>query len=56
MKIRSYWYDINRPVPGHGHKYTKYKRSPSITVVVCIEEHFSNNWSSMEKVSNTEAK
>ena len=56
MKIRSYWYDINRPVPGHGHKYTKYKRSPSITVVVCIEEHLSNNWSSMEKVSNTEAK
>ena len=25
MKNRSYIYDINRPRPRHGHKYTKYK-------------------------------
>ena len=55
MKIRSYRYDINRPAPGHNHKYSKYKRSPSITVAICIEKHLSNNWSSIEKVSNTEA-
>ena len=25
MKNRSHRYDINRPRPKHGHKYTKYK-------------------------------
>ena len=25
MKNRSHRYDINRPSPRHGHKYTKYK-------------------------------
>ena len=27
MKNRSYRYDINIPMPGHGNKYTKYKMS-----------------------------
>ena len=30
MKNRSHKYDINRPKPRHGHKYTKYKICLSI--------------------------
>ena len=26
MERRSHKYDINRPRPGHGYKYTKYKK------------------------------
>ena len=37
LKIRSYRYDINRPMPGHGRKYTKYKRSLGIMMVICIK-------------------
>ena len=36
MKNRSHRYDINRPIPRHGHKYTKYKMCLSIMVVICI--------------------
>ena len=42
MKNRSYRYDINRPRPIHGHKYTKYKMSHSKMMVICIEQHLSN--------------
>ena len=28
IKNRSHRYDIYRPRPGHGHKYTKYKMIP----------------------------
>ena len=28
MKNRSHRYDINRPWPRHGHKYSKYKKLP----------------------------
>ena len=36
-------YDINRPRPRHGQKYTKYK------MVICIKQHLSNNWSSIHE-------
>ena len=42
--------DINRPSPRHGHKYTKYKMCLSIMVVViCIKQHLSNIWSSIQE-------
>ena len=44
-------YDINRPWPRHGHKYIKYKKCLSMTMLVCIKQQLSNIWSSThEKV------
>ena len=42
MKNRSQGYDINRPSPSHGHKYTKYIMCLSIMMVICIKQHLSN--------------
>ena len=42
MKNRSQIYDINRPRPRHGCKYTKYKIYLSIMIVICIKQHLSN--------------
>ena len=51
MKNISHRYDINRPRPRHGHKYTKYKMCLTIMMVMCIKQHLSNIWSSInEKV------
>ena len=51
MKNRSQTNDANRPRPRHGHKYTKYKMSLNIVMVICIKQHLSNIWSSVhEKV------
>ena len=53
MKIshRSHRRNINKPNPRHGHKYTKYKICLSIMMVICIKQHLSNIWSSInEKV------
>ena len=33
---------INRPSPTHGHKYTKYKKCPSMMVLMCVRQHLSN--------------
>ena len=56
MKNWSHRYNINRPRPSHGHKYTKYKMCLSIMIATCIKQHLSNIWSSIhEKVDNTEA-
>ena len=56
MKNRSYKYNINRLKPRDGHKYTKYKVSLSIMMVICIKQHVSNTYISIhEKFSNTEA-
>ena len=51
MKNRSQIYDINRPRPRHGHKYTKYKMCISIisNTLATFEAQF------MKKLSNTEA-
>ena len=37
MKNRSQIYNMNRPRPRHGPKYTKYKMCFSITMVTCIK-------------------
>ena len=48
MKMRlkmnniSHRYDINRPWPRHGHKYTKYKMGLSIMMAICIKKNVSN--------------
>ena len=36
MKNRSHKYDINRLRPSHGHRYTKYKMCPSITMLYVL--------------------
>ena len=48
MKHRSQRYDINRPRPRHGHKFTTYKMCLSIMLVICIKEHISNIWDSID--------
>ena len=51
MKSWSQGYDINRPRPRHGHKYTKYKMCLNIMMVICIKQHLCNIWDSIhEKV------
>ena len=37
MKNRLHRYDINRPRPRHGDKYTKYKMCLTTTMVICIK-------------------
>ena len=32
-------YDMNRPRPRHGHKYTKYKMCLSIMMVISLKQH-----------------
>ena len=44
MKNRSYRYDINRPGFRHGSKYSKYKKCPSMMMLVCNKQHLSNIW------------
>ena len=51
VKNTSYRYDINRPRSGYGHNLTKYKVSLSIMMVICIKQHLSSIWNSInEKV------
>ena len=42
MKNRSHRYNINRPRPKHGLKYTKYKRCLSVVMVIYIKQHLNN--------------
>ena len=42
MKKRSFRYDITRPRPRHGHKYTIYKMCLSLMMTICIKQHLSN--------------
>ena len=37
IKGRSHIYDINRPQPRNGHKYTKYKMCVSIVMAICVK-------------------
>ena len=49
IKSRSHRYDIIRPRPRHGHKYTKYKICLNIVLVLCIKQHLSNTESEFKK-------
>ena len=42
MENGSHRYDINRPRPRDGHKYTKCKMCLGIMIVICIEQHLIN--------------
>ena len=56
MKNRPHRCDINRPRSRHGHKYSKYKKCLTMMMLICIKQHLSNIWSSIEeKLRNTEA-
>ena len=41
MKSRSHGYDIKRPLPRHGNKYSKYKLS-QYDDASCIKQQLSN--------------
>ena len=45
MKNTSHRYDINRTRFSHEHKYSKYKKHLSMTMLTCITQHLSNIWS-----------
>ena len=42
MKNRLCRYDMNRPRPRYGHKYTKHKMCQRKMMVICIKQHLSN--------------
>ena len=42
LKKKSQRYDINRPSSRHGHKYRKYKKCLSMTMVIFVKQHVSN--------------
>ena len=42
IKNRSHRYEISRPRPTNGYRYTKYKMCLSIMMVICIMQHLSN--------------
>ena len=54
MQNRSHRYDINRPTPRHGHKYSKYKMCLSMMMLRCLKKRLSNIWSSIYEKVNTE--
>ena len=39
IKNTSHRYDINRPRPRHGHKYSKYKKCLIMIMLVSIRQH-----------------
>ena len=41
-KKSSHRFDINRPRSRRGHKYSKYKKCLSITMLICIKQHVNN--------------
>ena len=51
MKIKtiSHRYDVNRPRKRHGHRYSKYKRCLCMMMLICIKQHVSNVWSSIQE-------
>ena len=49
MKNRLHSYDINRPKPRHGLRYTKYKMCHNKMMVICFRKHLNNIWSSTQE-------
>ena len=41
-KNRSHRYDINKPRPRHGQKYSKCKTCLSMIMIICIKQQLSN--------------
>ena len=57
MEVETKWhrYDINRPRWGHGHRYSRYRKSLAMIMLTCIKKHLSNIWSWIHEKVNTEA-
>ena len=54
-KNRLHRYDMNRPRPRPGHKYTKYKMCQSTIMVISIKQNLSKSEAQlMKKLSNTD--
>ena len=55
MKNRSHRYDINRPRPRHGHKYTKQKMCLGIIMFIYVSSNGYGTFEAqfMKKLSNT---
>ena len=48
MENNFHGYNISRPRPRYGHKYTKKeKKCLSIMVLICIKQHLRNIWGSI---------
>ena len=47
IKIRSHRYDISKPRPRHGHRYSK--KYLSIMMLILNTHHPSNNWGSIHQ-------
>ena len=47
IKKRSYRYDIIRPRSRYGHRYSKYKKSLNMMVLISIKRELQNTWSSI---------
>ena len=47
MKNRPHRYDITRPRPRHGPKYTIYKMRLGLMMAICIKQHLSSTSSSI---------
>ena len=47
IKKRSYRYDIIRPRSRHGHRYSKYKKSLNMMMLISIKRELQNTWSSI---------
>ena len=55
-KNRSHRHDINRPRPRHGHRYSKYRKCLSMTMLICIMQPLSKFVAQFRnKLSSTEA-
>ena len=46
---RLHRYDINRSGLRHGHKYSKFKKCPSMIMLICIKQNLSKTWSSINE-------
>ena len=43
MKNILHRYDISKPRPKHGRKYTKYKMCLSMMMIVCTKQHLNHS-------------
>ena len=46
---RAHILDIIKPLLRHGQKYTRYEMCLSILMAVCLKQHVSNIWSSIQE-------
>ena len=52
MKNTSHKYNINRATLRHRYKYSKYKMCLSLMMIICVNQHLHNIWSSINEKIN----